>query len=411
MNSSTSTLAVVLVILIICSAFFSASETAYSALNKIRIKNKADSGNKRAKLTLRLLNDFDNLLSGILLLNNVINIVSATLATLLFVSLLGSSGATVATIVMTGTILFAEITPKTIVKEVPEQYAMFAAPVMRVVLFIFKPINFLLAAWKRMLLKIVKINQNRTATEEEFLTYVDVVQQEGGINKQEAEMIKEAIEFDELKVIDIFTPRVDVVAAEINQPVETIAALYRENGYSRIPVYENSIDNIIGIAIEKDFLYHVLPGEKSLEDILRPTVFTPKSAKISPLLKKLQKEKIHMAVVVDDFGGTLGIITVEDIVEELVGDIWDEHDKIVEQILETEDGAFWVSANTELPAFNARFKTDIQSTATTIGGWVIETLNHIPQEQEKLTYQNLTITVSKVLRHRVLELTVTVQKS
>ena len=230
MNSSTSTLAFILVILIVLSAFFSASETAYSSLNKIRIKNKADDGDKRAKLVLSLLNNFDNLLSGILLLNNIINIVSATLATLLFVSLLGSSGATVATIVMTGTILFAEITPKTIVKEIPEQYAMFAAPVMKAVLVIFTPINFLLAAWKRMLLKIVKINQNRSATEEEFLTYVDVVQQEGGINQQEAAMIREAIEFDELKVIDIFTPRVDIIGAELNQPVETIAALFRDNG-------------------------------------------------------------------------------------------------------------------------------------------------------------------------------------
>lgn len=408
MNSSTSTMAFALLVLIVLSAFFSAAETAYSSLNKIRIKNEADGGNKRAKLVLRLFENFDNLLSGILLLNNVINIISATLATLLFVSLLGTSGASVATMVMTGTILFAEITPKTIVKEVPEQYAMFAAPVMRVVLVIFTPINFLLAAWKRMLLKIVKINQNRSATEEELLTYVDVVRQEGGINQQEATMIREAIEFDELKVIDIYTPRVDVVAAEVTQPVAEIAELFKQQGYSRIPVYENTIDNIIGIVIEKDFLYHVLPGTKTLEEIIRPTVFTPKSARIALLLKNLQKEKIHMAVVVDDFGGTLGIITVEDIVEELVGDIWDEHDSIVEQIIETEQGQYWVSANTELPTFNAFFGTNIQSGSTTIGGWVIENMHHIPQEKETFAYQNLAITVTKVLRHRVLELEIIV---
>ncbi|MDR2028701.1 MAG: hemolysin family protein [Treponema sp.] len=410
MDSNTIGIIISLGVLLLCSAFFSSGETAFSSLNRIKLKNLADQGNKRALLALKITENYDKLLSTVLVGNNIVNIASSALATVLFVGLFGSLGISISTLTMTLLVLlFGEISPKTLAKEAPERVAMLFAPLLRFFIIILSPVNYLFSLWKRGILRLFRIKQDRSVTEAELLTFVEEVRQEGGINEQEEKMIRRTIAFDDLTANDVFTPRVDVAAVSLADTGQEIGRKFFETGYSRLPVYRESIDNILGVILFKDFHYGVINQGRSLESIIKPAVFVTKSMKISKLLKTLQERKSHLAVLVDEFGGTVGIITIEDIVEELVGEIWDEHDEVVENIRALGGGGYRVLGNTALKEFFAFFSIgegDEKTKATTLGSWVIETLGGLPREGDSFTFRDLVVRVTKTRRHRVLELTV-----
>ena len=303
---------IIIVFCIVMSAYFSATETAFSSLNRIRIKNMAEKGNKRAALVLRLSNNYDGLLSTILIGNNIVNITSASLATVVFVRYLGEeAGASISTVVTTIVVLiFGEISPKSIAKENAETFSMFSAPILNVFMKILTPVNFLFKQWKKLLSKIIKAEGEHSITEEELLTIVEEAEQEGGIDEQESSLIRSALEFSELEAADILTPRVDVVGISSDLSKEEIAKIFAQTGYSRLPVYEGSIDHIIGIIYQKDFHNYVYHTNKNISAIIRPVLFIAKSKNIGELLRELQRNKSHIAVVMDEFGGTVGIVTL-----------------------------------------------------------------------------------------------------
>lgn len=397
MDTHSITLIIVLVILISLSAFFSATETAFSSLNRVRIKNMAQNGNKKAKLTMKLAENYDTLLSTILIGNNVVNIASASIATVLFVNLIGGNGATVSTVVMTVVVLiFGEVTPKSLAKESPESFAMHVSPILNVLIVVFKPLNFLLVKFKGAVSKLFKVQSNTGITENELLTIVDEAEQVGGIDSNESELIRNVIEFNDLEAIDIFTPRIDVTAVDIKATNSEIAAVFRETGFSRLPVYKETIDSIIGVINEKDFHNYVVGTKNSIDIIMKPAEFIPPSAKISELLKKLQHNKLHLAVIVDEFGGTEGIVTLEDILEELVGEIWDEHDEIEDGIKDLGNSCFLVPTSLELDDFFDKFDIEDKSEASTVNGWVIENTDKIPDVGDSFDFDNLSIRVTKI---------------
>ena len=365
---------------IIMSAYFSATETAFSSLNRIRIKNMAEKGNKRAGLVLKLSENYDGLLSTILIGNNIVNIASASLATVIFVKLLGDeAGASISTVVTTIVVLiFGEVSPKSIAKESPEQFAMFSAPFLNAFMVLLTPANYLFKQWKKLLSVLIRTSGDSGITEEELLAIVEEAKQDGGIDEQEGSLIKSAIEFTELEAMDIATPRVDVTGIPVDADKEEIAAVFGETGYSRLPVYKDKIDDIIGIIYQKDFYNQVYRGVCGVEAIVRPALYVAKSKKINVLLKELQKNKMHIAVVIDEFGGTMGIVTLEDILEELVGEIWDEHDVVVQEIEKISDQEYLVLGNTSVEKLFEELGGEEEFESFTVSGWVMELAERIP---------------------------------
>jgi CBS domain containing-hemolysin-like protein len=408
MNTETLAIIVALGGLLALSAFFSASETAFSSLNRIKLKNLAAGGNKRAALVLKIVENYEKLLSTVLIGNNIVNIVSSALGTLLFVGFFGRTGVPLATLVMTILVLlFGEITPKTLAKEAPEQLSMRFVPVLRVFIWVLGPLNRVFTFWRRLVLKVFRVSSNRKVTEAELLTFVEEVRQEGGINEQEEDMIRRTIEFDDLSAYDIVTPRVDMTAVDVAESPERIERIFYDTGFSRLPVYRESVDSILGIILLKDFFHLVLKG-RPLESVLKPAVFVSKSIKLPRLLKTLQEKKAHLAVLVDEFGGTVGIVTIEDILEELVGEIWDEHDRVEENITPLEDGSFRILGRTALRDVFDLFSIDEnegKTGAATAARWVLENLDEIPREGDSFDFQGIHIRVTKTKRHRVMELT------
>ena len=340
---------VALIILIGLSAFFSAAETAYNSLNEIRLRSKAEDGDAKAAHTLALVERYDSLLSTILIGNNIVNIGASSLATVLFTRLVGGVyGPTVSTIVMTLLVLtFGEITPKSMAKEMPETLAMGFAPVLSALVTIFTPLNALFGAWKKFLAKRFDTGEKDTITEGELVTMVSEAEKDGELTNRESELIRSAIEFDDVEAQDVLTPRVDVVAVADDTPMDEVTERFAESGYSRLPVYHDTIDNIIGVVHEKDCFAALQKHDKNvkLEDLIGPTLYTTSVTQISALLRTLRESKHHMAVVVDEYGGTAGIITLEDILEELVGEIWDEHDDVVEDVRQQSDGSWLISGS------------------------------------------------------------------
>lgn len=394
---------VIIVLCIVMSAYFSATETAFSSLNRIRIKNMADKGNKRAELVLALSGNYDGLLSTILIGNNIVNIASASIATVLFVKLLGEdAGASISTVVTTIVVLiFGEVSPKSIAKESPEQFAMFSAPLLRVFMIVLTPCNYLFRQWKRLLSKIVKTSGDRTITEEELLTIVEEAEQDGGIDTQESDLLRNVIEFTEVEAGDILTPRVDVAAVSAQDSKEKIAEVFAESGFSRLPVYLENIDQVVGILYQKDFHNYVYHTEEKLENIVRRPIFITKTKKINLLLKELQAAKSHIAIVIDEFGGTVGIVTLEDILEELVGEIWDEHDRVVMEIEQTGERVYTVLGNTNVEHLFDELDKEQEFDVTTVSGWVMDELGKIPEEGDCFQYEDMTITVLKMSGRRV----------
>ena len=396
MGNYTGSLLIILICLIL-SAYFSATETAFASLNRIRIRNMAEKGDKKAALVLRLLSEYTDLLSTILIGNNLVNIGATSLATVIFVQLLGEDmGSGMATLVTTLVLLvFGEITPKSMATEFPERFAMVSAPLLRVFVLLMTPLNRLFGLWKRFLASAVHSKEDRTITEEELLTYVEEAESGGGLDEQESDLIRNSIEFSEQEVQDILTPRVDIVGVRDTDTKEEIAKVFAETGYSRLPVWHEDVDHITGIIYLKDFYNKAWRNGIAPQAIIRPAIYVIPQKKIDEVLKELQMKKLHMAVVLDEYGGTLGIITMEDILEELVGEIWDEHDEVIHEIVKISDTEYLVRGNANLEdlfeELNIRQEEEVD--ATTVSGWVMDLAGRIPKEQEVYCKDRLRITV------------------
>ena len=410
LDSASIAMIVGLVFCVIMSGYFSATETAFTSLNRVRLKSWADGGDQRAARTLALAEDYDKLLSTLLIGNNIVNNVATTIGAVLFIHLIDEvTGPTVSAIVLTVVILiFGEVSPKSLAKESPERFAMFATPLLGVLRTVLTPLNFLFTQWKRLLSKVFRKSADGGITEEELVTLVDQAESEGGLDQHESRLIRAAIEFHDLEVEEILTPRVDIVAVEDTDSMEEIAKIFAENGYSRLPVYHEDIDNIIGVIHEKDFHAARYRGLTSVKEMLGPMLYTTGNTKISELLRILQREKAHMVIVVDEYGGTEGLVTLEDIVEELVGEIWDEHDEVVESFRKQSDGSFLVAAGADLSDLYDLFSIKGDCDASTVSGWVIDQLGRLPLVGDHFQAEGLDVTVTMVDHRRVLEIRVEV---
>ena len=406
-DSTDLTMVIALIILIALSGFFSASETAYTSLNHIRLKNKAEDGDRRAEKTLELAENFDKLLSTLLIGNNIVNITATTVATVLFTRWFAAYGPTLSTIVLTILILiFGEVSPKSLAKESPETLAMAACPVLRLLMVIFTPLSFFFTQWKKLLSRVFHKSEDGGITEEELVGMVDQAETEGGLDEHESDLIRAAIEFNDLEVDDILTPRVDLVAASEDSSMEEVAALFAKSGYSRIPIYKDTVDNIVGVVHEKDFNAARYRGETMLSNIKSPVFYTTGNTKIFRLLQILQKNKAHMAIVVDEYGGTEGIATLEDILEELVGEIWDEHDEVIETFNPQGDGSYLIACSADLDDMYDLFQVKGSCDAATVSGWVMEQVGRVPEVGDHFVAEGLEVTVTRVEHRRVLEINV-----
>ena len=409
MDSSSIGIIVALVLLVIASAYFSATETAFSSLNKIRLRNMADDGNRKAEATLRLAEDFDRLLSTLLVGNNIVNITAATLGTLFFTKLSPEYGATISTVVLTLVILtFGEISPKTIAKEHAEGWAMTATPLLRVLSVILRPLTILFSLLQKLVGSLFHTDGDRGITEDELITMVSTAEDEGGLDQNESRLIRSAIEFGDMEVEEILTPRVDIVSISDQASAKELDELISSNRFSRIPVWRGSIDTIIGMIHEKDFHEAELEDNDSWTHLISPVIYVTPTSPVADLLYEMQRRKMHMSVVVDEYGGTEGLVTLEDILEELVGEIWDEHDEVVERIRKVEDGSYLISCSASIDDVFQLFDLRMDDDMTTLSAWVIDSLGHIPKIGDQFTYENLQVTVTKLQRMRVLEIRVDV---
>ncbi len=405
------TLWVALVILVGFSAFFSASETAFSSLNQIRLKSRAEDGDSSAARVLNMAEQYDKLLSTILIGNNIVNIAAASIGTILFTQMLGAErGATVSTIVLTIIVLiFGEVTPKSLAKEMPEKVATAVSPFLVLLMALMTPLTWLFTQWKKLLGHFVHSGEADTITEGELMTMVSEAENDGELTDRESELIRSAIEFDDVEVEEILTPRVDVVAVEDDIPLEELAQTFAESGYSRLPVYHGTIDNIIGVVHEKDFYIARLKKATKIDDLVVPTLYTTGSTQISQLLRTLREQHHHLAVVVDEYGGTEGIITLEDILEELVGEIWDEHDEVTEDFRKQSDGSWLVSGSASVDDLYEELdlpeEEDIDS--NTVNGLVQEKTCHLPKVGDRFTLGEYDGVVTRTAKRRVTEVRLT----
>lgn len=409
LDSASIGMLIALLILIAFSAYFSATETAFTSLNRIRLKTKADNGNRAAARALAIAEEYDKMLTTILIGNNIVNITATTIATVLCTKLFHEYGPTVSTVSLTIIILiFGEVSPKSLAKEFPERWAMFSAPLLKVLIVVLTPLNILFGFWRKLLSLVLHNHEADGITEEELVGMVEQAENEGGLDEHESDLIRNAIEFNDMEVSEILTPRVDLVAADEDSSMEEIASLFASSGYSRIPLYHETVDNIVGVIHEKDFYAARYRGESMLKQLKSPVFYTTGNTKISDLLRILQKNKAHMAVVVDEYGGTQGITTLEDILEELVGEIWDEHDEVIENFHKQEDGSYIISCSAALDDMYDLFQIRGTCDAATVSGWVMEQVGRVPEKDDHFQAEGLDVTVIRVEHRRVLEIQVRV---
>ena len=417
MPDGTVPLLIALIVLVILSGFFSAAETAFSCASRIKLRALSANGNKRAAKTLDFAeNKFDKLLSTILVGNNIVNITTATIAALFFAEILAGTSvdpSVVSTVVVTVTVLlFGEITPKFLAAAYPEKFAMTFYPLTMFFFGLLYVFNVIFGGWKWLIAKIFRIKGEDKITEEEIMTVVEEAEEDGTIRKDETRLIRSVIEFDDVEVGDILVPRVNIVAVDVGSSMEEIKKVFAKEGYSRIPVYNGTIDSIIGTVHEKDFFSAYLAGEKNVKNVMQPAVFTTEHIKISNLLKQLQKKKVHIAVVLDEYGGTAGIITLEDVLEELVGEIWDEHDEEINYFRKSGEITF-VDAGVPLSDFFGHFALEGEEEkfdTITLSGWLIERIGEIPKTGYVFEYLNLEIEITKATVKRILQVKVSVKK-
>ena len=412
-------LLIAIIALVIMSAFFSSTETAYSCANRIKLRALSSNGNKRAKRVLALAEEnYDKFITTILVGNNIVNILATTLATVFFANVFLHNGVQVdssliTTIVMTlAVLIFGEITPKLIARIIPEKMAMGVYPIIMFFYYLFYPLTIIFGGWRWLLCKVFRTKGEDVVTEDEVMTLVEEAQEDGTLREEETELIRSVIEFDDLEVGDILVPRVNIVAVDVESSMDEIRKIFEREGYSRIPVYKDTIDTIIGTIHEKDFFNAYLKGKKNVDSILQNAFYTTEHAKISILLRQLQKKKVHIAVVLDEYGGTLGMITMEDILEELVGEIWDEHDEEVSYLKKIDEDTYLVDGKALLSETFEYFEMEgaDEFEANTVSGWAIETLGEIPPAGRSFDYKNLHVEVTKSTVKRILQLKFTFEK-
>ena len=400
---------IILIMLIVMSACFSASETAFTSFNKMRMKNLASSGKKKAALALKLIENYDKLFSTIIIGNNIVNITATSLAVIIFTRYYNDTGVIISTIVMISIILiFGNITPKSIAKKAPESVAMLSAPIIRIFVIILAPLILFSAYWKKLIDIIYKTEEQPSITEDELITMIDEVENEGGMNKSESDLIRSAIEFNDVDVEDIFTPRIDMVGVDEDDSMDHVKDTFLVSGYSRLPVFQNNIDHIIGVIHEKDFYQAMNRKECDFKKLIADVLYVTPNKRISELLKDLQLSKVHMAIVIDEYGGTAGLVSMEDIIEELVGEIWDEHDEVIEWFKKIGEDKYLISCNADIDDMFDLFDIvpDDELDVTTVNGWLTMIFEEIPEEGGKIIYKNLDITVTKAEVMRVLEICV-----
>ncbi len=396
------------------SAFFSGSETALTSVNKIRLKNLAENGNEKAARTLRVAENYERMISTVLIGNNIVNIASASLATVIFTVLLGADkGAAVSTVVMTIVVLiFGEVLPKNYAKNNADSLAMLVSGPISFLMTIFKPFSAALSALSRLMARLTGGEDDKPSVTEEELKYiVESIEEEGVLEENESDLVQSALEFDEIEVQEIVTPRVDMVTLDVEDSWEEILELAKNSKVSRIPVYEGSIDNIIGLVHVRDILEdEISNSEHDIRSLLTQCLFVHKTMNLSGLLEKLRKEKMPMAIVTDDYGGTMGLVTVEDVVEELVGEIWDEYDEFEEELVKKDEHTYEVTGDyniydlmDELDEDNRSFESDYN----TVSGWILEQLEHIPTVGEQLVYEDrMRVTVTEMDDQRITKVTI-----
>ena len=399
----------VLVLLIAGSAFFSASETALSTINRVRMKNAADEGDKKAKKVLKVADDYERTISTILIGNNIVNIGASSLATVIFMKLFPNNGAAISTIFMTIVVLICgEVTPKSLAKANADKIAIYIAPVIDFLRTLFKPLV-------AILVKITNIftkksgDEQPSVTEEELKSIIESIEEEGVLEEAESNLVQSALEFDEIEVQEVLTPRVDVIAFDVDDSWEELLELVRTEGISRFPVYEDTIDHVIGVVRAKDVLLAEVAGKRDVRSLITPVMFIHRTMNISQLLTNLRRGKMQMAIVTDDYGGTLGLVTMEDCLEELVGEIWDEYDKVEEDFIVISENLFEVSG--DINVYDLLDKLDVntrnfESDYNTVSGWTLEQVEHIPSVGEEFTYENLHVTVKEMEEQRITKLIV-----
>ena len=409
---STTTCIVIMAVCLALSAYCSATETAFSSANTTRLRTLAEKGSGNAALALKLLEQYDRLLSTILIGNNIVNIATASIGTVLFVRHYGDAGATISTVVVTVVVLiFGEISPKSIAKDCAEKCAMLSAPILRVLIWVLMPLNLLFSLWKKLLAKVFRLNTDSKMSQEELLMLVDEVQQDGSIDRDEGELLKNAIGFSEQEAQDILIHRVDLAALPVTASKEEVASLFTQTKYSRLLIYQDSIDHILGTVHQKDFYVGCGVTDQPLSDIISPPVFALENEPIRALLKKLQQAKTHVAVVVDEYGGTCGIVTMEDILEELVGEIWDEHDEEEVFLRKIAPDTWLVDAGMDFDDFAEFFQLKTDSEMVSVSGWVMEQFGRVPEAGDSFVFENLTVRVTRVENHRIEEIQVTREES
>lgn len=402
MPGGSSHLLISLIILVLCSGFFSATETAYSCLSKIKLKTLFTNGNKRAGKVLEFAETkYDRLLSTILIGNNIVNISASAIATIFFARLLVNTkidSTFVATVVMTiALLIFGEITPKYIAKAYPEKLSMLFYPVIKAIYYLLIPVNVIFIGWKKLISKIFRLDRKEVITEDEIMTFVEEAEDAGTLNKNETKLIQSVIDFDDLEAKTILTPRVNITAVKDDTDLESVKKLFQESGFSRLPLFSDSLDNITGVIHLKDF-YRKSAQCKSIKDIAQKPYFITEHTKISKLLKDFQKKQIQFSVVLDEYGGTLGIVTMEDILEELVGEIWDEHDTVFSDYHKCPDGSFIFSGTISLEKMFDLIGADIEKVerkTSTLSGWIIEQKGEIPAEGSLIKNDDFTLEILK----------------
>ena len=405
MDSESVTL-LIIIFCVVMSAYFSATETAFSSLNRIRIKTMAEKGDKKAARVASLSEDYDRMLSTILIGNNVVNILLSSLATVMFLKWFGEDkGPSLSTAVVTIVVLvFGEISPKSIAKEYAEEFAMFSAPFLSVLMWVLTPFNYLFSLWKKLLSKIIKPKEDNGITDEELLSIVEEAESNGNIDKQESQIIQNAIDFTEQEAGNILTPRIDITGVSTEATKEEISKVFADTAYSRLPIFEGTIDHIVGVIYQKDFYNYVFSTDRDIQTIVKPVTFVPKSKKIGILLKELQQSKLHIAVVVDEYGGTVGIVTLEDILEELVGEIWDEHDDICQEIIVKSETELIIVGTANIDDVFEHLNISVpdeEKDYTTLNGWMMDLLGRVPEKRDIVVYNDWTLTVLKMDDKRV----------
>ena len=382
---------IAIILLTLSSTFFSATETAFSSANKIKLKNLAADDNKRAAYALRLCEDFDKLITAVLVGNTISNITMTTVATVYGIMTWGAKvGPTIATVMVTFLVLvFGEISPKILAREYAEETALALTPFVRALIFILTPLTFIFNGLKIFLKKVFGKKDGPEFSEDELLTIVEEAEAGGAIGEEQSELIANAIEFNDIEAIDILTPRVDIVAVERGTPVSEIKKVFKESGLSRLPVYEDDLDDIIGVINQKDLYNNNVKTIKDTEKIIKPVAYVAETLKAAVLLKKMQAKRTHIAIVVDEYGGTTGLVTLEDIIEEIVGDIYDEHDTVTSRdVRPAGDDVYMVAGGANLEDFFEMFDEEIEADATTINGWVMIELDRLPKVVDEFDYES-----------------------